>query len=62
LKREIATLSVDAFIGAGREERRRFLDGIGLDSLLDAMSADMLAELDKRLVAQYRRQRGEGRP
>ena len=38
LKSESATLSVDAFISAGREERRRFLDGVGLDSLLDAMS------------------------
>ena len=27
LKSESATLSVNAFIGAGREERRRFLDG-----------------------------------
>ena len=54
LKSESATLSVDAFIGAGREERRRFLDGVGLDSLLDAMSADMLAALHQRLVAQYR--------
>jgi hypothetical protein len=58
LKSELATLSVDAFIGAGREEQRRFLDGIGLDSLLDAMSADMLADLNKRLVARYRSQPG----
>jgi hypothetical protein len=62
LKSESATLSVDAFIGAGREERRRFLDGVGLDSLLDAMSADMLADLHQRLVAQYRSQPGEGPP
>jgi hypothetical protein len=62
LKSEIATLSVDAFIGAGREERRRFLDGIGLDSLLDAMSADTLANLHKRLGAQYRSQPARGRP
>jgi hypothetical protein len=61
LKSEIATLSVDAFIGAGREERRRFLDGIGLDSLLDAMSADTLANLHKRLGAQYRSQPARGR-
>jgi hypothetical protein len=47
---DLATLSVDAFIGAGREERRRFLDGIGLDTLLDAMSADMLSDLHKRLA------------
>jgi hypothetical protein len=47
LKSESATLSVGAFIGAGREERRRFLDGVGLDSLLDAMSADMLAALHR---------------
>ena len=62
LKSESATLSVNAFIGAGREERRRFLDGVGLDSLLDAMSADMLVALHQRLVAQYRSQPGEGPP
>ena len=53
---------MDAFIGARREERRRFLDGVGLDSLLDAMSADMLAALHHRLVARYRSQPGEGPP
>jgi hypothetical protein len=62
LKSESATISVDAFIGARREERRRFLDGVGLDSLLDAMSADMLAALHQRLVARYRSQPGEGPP
>jgi Protein of unknown function (DUF3102) len=47
-------LSSDIYLNATREQRQQFLTGIGVDLLLNDLPADMLAELHKRLVAQYR--------
>ena len=52
--RDAGALSVITFTNASREEQQRFLSGIGIDALLGAMPTDMLAELHRRFLDQYR--------
>jgi hypothetical protein len=59
IKEKPTSLSPDIYFSATHEDRQHFLDAIGLDRLLAGMSATMLAELHRRLVAQYRDQKPE---
>jgi hypothetical protein len=56
---EAASLSPNIYFSATHEERQHFLDVIGVERLLGDMPAEMLAELHRRLVAQYRDQKSE---
>lgn len=55
-------LSVEVFLSAGREQQQRFLNGIGLEALLAAMSAAMLVGLQEHFLAQYRDIKPGARP
>jgi Protein of unknown function (DUF3102) len=59
LQSEIEETRLSSYLAATREQRQQFLKDIGIDRLLSDLPADMLAELHKRLVAQYRGERPE---